>query len=739
MASSNLSTNAKFDNYRRLIVILGAGAMAYAVYRFPPLNIDLRFLLLTVITILVSSRASVRIPRVNANVTVTDTFIFLMLLLHGAEAGLLLAATEGIASALRISKRPLTILFNSAMMVCSTFLTIEVVRLFFGSFTALRTQTWSLTVAGIGAMALAMYFANTGISAVGLALKQRQPIWRAWYNNYLWLSVTYICGAVVAGGIANTIDRAGVSVLIVVPLIVAFIYYSYQKYLDDVRTNAAQAEQAERARAEAAERHVGELNLHIAEQKRISEELEKSREHFRHAALHDALTGLPNRAMFSDLLASEIASVQTSNHSKFAVLFLDLDGFKNINDSLGHACGDLLLKSLSQRLQACLRPHDSLARFGGDEFAVLVRGKATSADVIAIAERIQHEIIQPFNLYGHAAFTSASIGIATSLMEYSDPADILRDADTAMYRAKEDGKHRYAIFDQSMHARVLSRLRLESDLRQAIERQEFCVYYQPIVSLATSELAGFEALVRWQHPERGLVSPAEFIPLAEETGMIVPIGMWVLEEACRQLREWRQDLPANQELKISVNLSSKQVAQNGIAEQIIDMLKRTRLEPRWLNLEITESVVMENDDVAAELFRKLRAIGIRLSIDDFGTGYSSLSYLHRFPVNYLKIDRSFVNQMENGGEQIEIVRTIASLAHNSRMQVVAEGIETEDQLRQLRALNVEYGQGYLFAKPLDKHAAEALLSRQPRSSDDSLFFAKFEDQPAELLGESYSM
>jgi diguanylate cyclase (GGDEF)-like protein len=692
----------------------GVASIAYAFWRFPAVKIDLRFLLLMGITVLVSSRASVRIPRVNANVTVTDTFIFLMLLLHGAEAGMILAAAEGVFSALRISKRPLTIMFNSAMMVCSTFSTIIVVRLFVGSFSALRTQHWSHVVAGIGAMALTMYFANTGISAIGLGLKQHESVWRTWQNNYLWLSITYIGGAALAGGIAHTIDQAGVAVLIIVPLIVAFIYYSYQKYLDDVTATSAQAEQAERARAEAAERHVDELNLHIAEQERISLELAKSREHFRHAALHDALTGLPNRALFSELLASEFAAPESEDRCSFAVLFFDLDGFKNINDSLGHAYGDKLLVSLAKRLRVSLRPSDTLARFGGDEFAVLLKELNGAEQAAEIADRLQRDISVTFDLDGHTAFTSASIGIAMARSGETDAADLLRDADIAMYRAKENGKRCYAIFDETMHDRAVMRLRLESDLRDAIERKEFCLHYQPIVDLETTRLAGFEALVRWKHPTKGMVPPGDFIALAEETGLIVPIGSWVLEEACRQMKEWQNKLARAKELKLSVNLSSKQVAQSDIATHIIDIVGRTGLDPRRLNLEITESVVMANDESANELFNTLRAFGVQLSIDDFGTGYSSLSYLRKFPVNYLKIDRSFVSQMEEAEESVEIVKTIIELARVSKMKVVAEGIETREHLTRLQQLNCEYGQGYLFSPPVDKSRAEAfLMSGEP--------------------------
>ena len=488
----------------------------------------------------------------------------------------------------------------------------------------------------------------------------------------------------------------------------------------EVKASARHAEEAERARAELehqraeqAERHVTELNNYIAEQERISRVLEETKEHFRHAAFHDSLTGLPNRAMFTELLKAEIESSLRRGEHMFAVLFLDLDRFKNINDSLGHTHGDLLLVAFAERLERTLRPIDTLARFGGDEFAILLSGMTDATDAVRVAQRIQDELSQPFVLDKNSAFATASIGIALSSSGYDRPDDILRDADIAMYRAKENGKARYELFDHGMHARAVSRLQLESDLRQAIEHKEFCVYYQPIVSLQTGRLAGFEALVRWNHPRRGLVSPADFIPVAEETGLIVPIGQWVLNEACAHVRQWQIDSPSHRSLSLSVNLSARQVAQPDLLNRIKDALEISQLSPHCLKLEITESVVMENAEAAAQMFKQLRSLGVQLSIDDFGTGYSSLSYLHRFPLNYLKIDRSFVMRLTTDNDNA-IVRTISTLARNLGMEVIAEGIETEEQFQQLKMLGCEYGQGYLFSRPVANEAVKHLLAQDSR-------------------------
>jgi diguanylate cyclase (GGDEF)-like protein/PAS domain S-box-containing protein len=441
----------------------------------------------------------------------------------------------------------------------------------------------------------------------------------------------------------------------------------------------------------------------ITERKRAEEKL-------LHIAFHDSLTGLPNRALFTDHLKLAITASKRTPAALFAVLFLDLDRFKVINDSLGHPVGDELLVSIARRLEHGLRAGDTVARLGGDEFAILLNNLDEPGDALRVAARVQEQLAEPLQIGGHEAFTTASIGIALSTTGYTNEEDVLRDADTVMYRAKAKGAARYEVFDQVMHARVVALLKLENDLRRAIERKEFCLYYQPIVALATGRISGFEALVRWKHPERGLVPPSEFIPLAEETGLIVPLGMWVLEAACRQMHEWHALSPLHRELKLSVNLSGRQFAQADLLDRITRVLCETRFDPRCLQLEITESVVMDNAKAIVALMGDLRALGLELAIDDFGTGYSSLSYLQRFPIHTLKIDRSFISPHgDEDRENSEIVRTIILLARNMGKDVVAEGVETEEQLARLRALDCDYGQGYIFSRPQDAEATESLL------------------------------
>ena len=809
------------------VITLGLAACLICAYRLSFTQLDLRFLLLALVTISLGSRISIKIPRIKTEITISETFIFLTMLLFDGEAAVLLSAADAFSTSLRFSKRPLIQLFNSAVMACSYFLTISVLRFCFGSVVLLSNGgQYSTFVFAICVMAFVQYVTNSGLVATCVALRLGQPIWHTWRHNFLYTSITYVAGASAAAMIAKLIEAIGFYALLATTPIIGIVYFTYYFYMKNVEAKTTQVEQAER--------HVEELSRHIAEQERIRKALQESEEHFRnafdyasigmalvapdgrwlqvnrslcsivgyseeellatkfqtithpddlgnflvhihhlldgqipvyqmekryfhknghavwvllsvslireadgqalhlifqiqditdrkraedrllHDAFHDALTGLPNRALFMDHLKLAIERAKRNTQHMFAVLFLDLDRFKVVNDSLGHITGDQLLVGIARRVETCLRPGDTVARLGGDEFTILLEDIHDPSEATVVAERIKEELTKPFNLNGHEVFTSVSVGIAPSTIGYERPEDMLRDADTAMYRAKSLGKMRHEVFVETMHSSAVSLLQLETDLRRAVERGEFFLQYQPIVSLADGLLQGFEALVRWQHPERGLIPPDKFIPLAEETGLIVTIGQWVLHEACRQVRQWQKQCAGAQALTISVNLSSKQFVQSDLIEQITTILRETELDPRCLKLEITESVVMENIETATEMLKQMRALGVGLSIDDFGTGYSSLSYLHRFPINTLKIDRSFVGQMAENNENTEIVRTIVMLAQNLGMDVVAEGVETTEQLSQLSKLGCKYGQGYFFSKPVIGEAALALIQHERR-------------------------
>ncbi|HEX6693784.1 MAG TPA: EAL domain-containing protein, partial [Longimicrobiales bacterium] len=442
-------------------------------------------------------------------------------------------------------------------------------------------------------------------------------------------------------------------------------------------------------------------------------ERKRAEDQLTYNAFHDALTGLPNRALFVDRLERLMRHTKRHTDYVFGVAFLDLDRFKLVNDSLGHLAGDELLIAIGRRLQECVRLGDTVARLGGDEFALLLDNVPDATDATAVAERILASLVEPFIADKHEVYITASIGIALSSTGYEIPEEILRDADTAMYRAKLEGRSRYEVFDRQMHERAVHVLQVDTDLRRAIDRNEFMLHYQPIIDLKRGRITGFEALIRWQHPQRGIVPPAEFIPVAEENGLIIPIGWWVLEEAARQVTAWNERFSPQQPLTMAVNLSPKQFLQGDLLDQLDAILDRTGIDPALLRLEITESVVIRNEQRVAATLDALRGRGIQLCIDDFGTGYSSLSYLHAFPIDTLKIDRSFVGQIGFTGNNAGLVETIVALSRNLGMAAVAEGVETAEQLSFLREVGPQYAQGYFFSAALAAGEIEEMLARDP--------------------------
>jgi diguanylate cyclase (GGDEF)-like protein/PAS domain S-box-containing protein len=805
------SDKGRLRLYMTTVIALGAGLLVYSIWRAYPFKLDIKFVVLALLTIGVTSHIVVKIPGFKSNVSVTDTAIFLTMLLFGGESAIVLGGVEAYFSSLRITWKPLTRLFNAAAMVCSTFITVWTLRIFFGPIDLLSKGEYSSKlIIATCVMAMVQYVVNSGIVAIAGAMRANLPIWNTWRKYYIYTSISYFAGASAAGMITKLIYSVGFWALIAMVPIIAIVYFTYLTYLKNVEASATQAELAERHLAELQEseerfrsafgyapigmalvdpdgrwiqvnrslsdilgytdqelvnvsypaithpddlanfvarvqqvldgkshtsqmetRYLHKLGrevwalvgislirdakhnpLHMIFQIQDITDRKRAEQQLLHDAFHDALTGLPNRSWFMEQLRSSLERCRRHNDN-FAVLFLDLDRFKVINDSIGHLVGDELLIGIANRLKYCLRPCDRVARLGGDEFTILLDHIKDTGEAVEVAERVLDQLSRPFNISGYETFTTASIGIALSNSGYEKPDDLLRDADTAMYQAKSLGKARYVIFDKGMHTRAVNLLKLETDLRRAIDRQEFCVLYQPIVHLSTGRMTGFEALVRWHHPEKGLIMPEQFITVAEETGFIVPIGRHVLQEACWQMKRWLEAVPENDDLTISVNLSNKQFGNSGLLEQIVHALEITGLDPRRLKLEITESVVMENVGMATETMTHLRALGVELGIDDFGTGYSSLSYLHRLPIDTLKIDRSFVSRLSDNSENREIVRTIIMLAQNLGMNVVAEGVETTAQLEQLVDLKCESGQGYLFSAAVDAEAAARLIAHPP--------------------------
>lgn len=714
-----ISKDKKINIFLAALTPFAVATMVWAIRGLSIERLDTGVVTVAALTIFCSFYLRIQLPRVNIHLTISDSLVILAMLLYGGEIAVILAALEMAVGSFYLRRQNVkisvkTIVINVMIAPIAVFCSMKAIGLIFVS-SDLVLQRGDLTsfVWLLAVMAGSMFLVNSALVAVFTAVKQSKSVWRVWTNNCFDALVMYVMGAILAGVIVKALEQVNIYLFAAVVIIFGIIYLTFRRFVEDVKKTVEKAKQAERERAEQAERHVSELQHYVAELESSGAALQASHEKFRHAAYHDALTGLPNRNYFIDTLKELLQKSRANSESNFAVLFLDLNRFKTINDSLGHSMGDRLIKEVGTRLAGIVREQDMVARFSGDKFGIILNDLLTRDEATSFAERLAKRLAEPYTLDGRQVFTSAKVGIAYGNSKYPEAEDILRDADIAMYYAKDNNEN-YVIFDQKMHIRAVTRLQLETDLRFAIERNEFELYYQPIIALDTASLTGFEALVRWNHPQRGIIPPNEFIPISESTGLIIPMTVQILHSACKQVVEWQKNIANDQPLSMSVNLSGKHFASPILAEQIKTVVKETGIDPSQLKLELTESAIMENAETAILMLKQIKETGVQVSIDDFGTGYSSLSYLHRFPIDLLKVDRSFVSAMEENTENGEIVRTVIALAKALNLKVVAEGIESVHQFHQLRILGCEYGQGYLFAKPLPVLEIERLLNDSGR-------------------------
>lgn len=800
--------------------VIAAGSMAavYSIVTFPTQKLDLNLAILFILTAGLGTRITLPIPRFKSHISVSDTLIFLTLLLYGGEAAILLAAIEAFLSARRFCKQQITVFFNAGTL--SVSMTAVVLLLWaYGLYgeAQLHGQTGFVAefLTALSLVAVTQFLINTLLAAGHDSLKDSIPLWETWKNKYVMTFPTYLVGAVGAGALVKLIDLGGFAVLFAAVPVIVFVFLAYRIYLRNVEMSIEQVEQArEYARAmrertlalrdseerfrrafdhapigiaivspvgkwlktnralskilgyspkefkamsfhsilfeedlgktliklneiqagliegcQLEQRYIhkdgstvwaswsastagnsGEAGANLIFQFQDITERKIAEEKLHHEAAHDSLTGLPNRSNFMKRLEAALQKARKDPKYRVSVLFIDLDRFKFVNDSLGHFIGDELLVAIANRLNASMRPPDMVARLGGDEFVVLVEGRYYSEKVTRIAERIQKKISSPFKLQGHEVYTTASIGILNASDQHVTSEDVIRDADTAMYQAKRAGKACYETFDDNMREAVRETLQLETDLRRAIGNGEIKVSYQPIFTLADDGLYAVEALSRWEHPTFGTVSPERFVPLAEEIGLMDELGDLVLRTASSTIGRIRHAHPELEHLKLSINLSSRQFADAGLVDRIAAILEEADFPADRLKIEITESVFFEDHDRALGVLRKLRETGIETDIDDFGTGYSNLGYLVRLPISTLKIDRSFVMLMSENPANREVIRTVLSLADNLGLKVVAEGIESAAQRDILRGLGCHYGQGYFYSRPVSSELIEQYLT-----------------------------
>lgn len=812
-----MKNQLRLKTFATVLLLIGGVCLLGALVSMPFEHFDYKLLILIIFTIGFGSRITVQIPALKSHISVSDTFIFLALLLYGGQVAIVLAAVEAIFSSWRFCNKKITVFQNAALMAISTTTAVLALNIFGLSqeiYFHANNENLNIFVLALLILGFTQFIANTTLTSIYGALVNEKPVFETWKTKYLWTFITYLVGAVSAGILFELNHRVGFSVIIAAFPVIYLLYLTYKMYLENVEMSEAETRRAEEyaetlekqavALLESEERFRSAFNYapigialvssegkwlkvnHALQEILGYEEIEflatdfqtmiadedlgkalvkihelvsgvipnyQMEQCYRHKsgrivrtlwsvsaasdstterpnlifqiqditdrklaeeklqreATHDALTDLPNRAYFMSRLEEALDNVRKSPSHRISLLFIDLDRFKVVNDSLGHLVGDELLIGIANRLRDCMRPGDIVARLGGDEFTILVEGRHRFEEVGNIAERIQSKFAEPFNLGGQEVYSSASIGILHASEAHRTAEDLMRDADTAMYQAKRSGKACYKIFNDEMHTAVKETLLLETDLRRAIENEQLEVYYQPIYSLPEGDIEGFEALTRWKHETLGMIPPIKFIPLAEEVGLIDALSNFVMRQSCRQINQLNDNLTDRKPYLLSVNLSCKQFSHPNLVQDIENILLETDFSPHLLKVEITESVFFEHQANAVKMLNELRELGIEINIDDFGTGYSNLSYLTQLPISTLKIDRSFISPLEEGGNNAQVVQTIIVLAQNLGIRVIAEGVENEAQLAHLKNLNCEGAQGFLFAKPMTFKDVKAFI------------------------------
>lgn len=709
--------------FRLAIITLGFFCFAFAIWNLDFKIVDWRFLTLFIFTLFIGTRLSLIMPRSKFSISFSDAAVFISFLLFGGETAVILASLEIVISCLWLKYQGAVftkgvILFNFGMNAVATTITYLALRLVMAgmNITSVTDNTSHLIIA-LGTLTIFQFLSTSTLAAIFYSLKSNESAFGSWKKECFSSSMSQIAGACLALIIFKLVTSADWVATLVAFAVVVIAYINYKYIIRDINESIEQAEQAERAkaeierqRAEEAEANFEKLSILFDEQEKISQDLKQSKDALEKTAYFDSLTQIPNRNYLIERLELLI-ELRIDIVHKYYVLFIDLTRFKNINDSLGHPVGDKVLMLVAKRLKSILRQEDTIARLGGDEFAVILNDLSASAEAETFARRIHKKLSQPFSVDGHNIYTGLHIGVSPLEADHLKPEDVLRDADIAMHHAKMQNLP-VGVFSRNLRNHFLENIELEADLRFAVKRNELVLHYQPIISLETGELKGFEALVRWQHSKRGFISPGQFIPIAEESGLVIPMTRWILREACSQIAEWQKISSRYSDLKISVNISGKHLAVEDLPAQVKRAVNATQIDPATLTLEITESSAMENAKHTIEILEKVRKLGVTLSIDDFGTGYSSLSYLHKLPFDSLKIDRSFVMQADQQIENKKILQTIMSLANNLHLKTVAEGIETEEQLKLLQDLKCDYAQGYLFSKPLPKEEVEEQLYKK---------------------------